>query len=767
MTKSASPSRAVTGTTGALEGLQVLDLADPRSGLCARLLADLGAEVTRPAPARATPSTPPCPTGPVPGLDLDRAADRNRLRTLIDRAEVVIETGPPGWLDGFGLGPDNLDRTRPDLILVSITGFGQTGSRRNWKWCDLIASASGGQAALTGQPTGRPTKLPGPQVYNLASLNAAIGVLLALKWKQTTGQGQAVDISLQECAAAGLDHVLPRYLESGEEAARLGSAHWNDSFLTLPGRDGFLHLAPFQLWKTLVNWLAADGQAADLADEKYLEADYRRAHLDHISRVIGAWSSNYDRDELVATAQLMGLPAAPCAERGEVLACPQLNSRNFWLDPDRPGETARPSYLVQPGPEPECGPGNLVHGRLQPLPSAPPRSPLAGLTVLDFSRVLAGPYATRLLADFGAKVIKVQTGRLAHGVENNQSAYFRLYHRNKRGVTIDLSRPQGREVVLELAAKCDVVVENFSPRVMDNWNLGYDALSRVRPDIILLHMSAMGQTGPWRDRVAFGPTLHALSGLTALTDSLIGPGQGPPAGPGFAFSDIAAGLHGALAVLAALEHRRRTGRGACLDLSEYETLVGLVAPWLDRSRPPRSNPAVALSGDPPAAPYGCYPCAGPDRWLALAAFDQAQWSALCRVLGLGELTADPRFATLEARLKNNAQLDELIGRATAAWAAPDLAEALQAAGLASAEVQTAPDLAADPHLAARNFLVRLEGAGRAGELTDNTPIRLGRGGAAAFWPAPDLGQGNQAVFRHLLGWSQAKLAEMIDQGVIA
>jgi len=233
---------------------------------------------------------------------------------------------------------------------------------------------------------------------------------------------------------------------------------------------------------------------------------------------------------------------------------------------------------------------------------------LSGMRVLDFTRVLAGPYATRILADFGAEVIKVQSKKTANGAESNTSSYFTTWNRNKRSITLDMSYPEAREIALRLTAISDVVTENFSPRVMLNWGLDYKRLKEVRADLIMVSMSGMGQTGPWKDFVAFGPTIQALSGITYLTSF----SKDSPTGLGYSYADHIAGLYAVFAVLAALEYRDRTGRGQYIDLSEYEAMCTLMGPALldvsvnSEDVLPQGN----RSGYIPAAPYGCYRCSG-------------------------------------------------------------------------------------------------------------------------------------------------------------
>jgi crotonobetainyl-CoA:carnitine CoA-transferase CaiB-like acyl-CoA transferase len=241
---------------------------------------------------------------------------------------------------------------------------------------------------------------------------------------------------------------------------------------------------------------------------------------------------------------------------------------------------------------------------------------LSDVRVLDFSRVLAGPYATRVLGDIGAEVIKVQSRKTATGSDDNNGAYFNTWNRNKRSITLDMSYPEAREIALNLTTICDVVVENSSPRVMSNWGLNYEKLTEARKDLIMVSMSGMGQTGPRKDFVAFGPTVQSLGGLTYLTSY----DKDLPIGLGYSYTDAAAGLYSAIAILAALEYRDRTGLGRHIDLSEYEAVCTLIGPALldAASNQKEILPQGNQSPDVPAAPYGCYKCLGDDRWCVIA-----------------------------------------------------------------------------------------------------------------------------------------------------
>lgn len=390
---------------------------------------------------------------------------------------------------------------------------------------------------------------------------------------------------------------------------------------------------------------------------------------------------------------------------------------------------------------------------------------LEGIRVLDFSRVLAGPYATRILADFGAEVIKVQTRKTAQGTEANTSAYFTIWNRNKRGMTLDMSHPEARALILKLMATCDVVIENFSPRVMSNWGLTYDDIKSANADIIMLSMSAMGQTGPWKNYVAYGSTVQALGGLTFLT------AYGPdiPVGSGFAYADPIAGLYGAFAVLAALEYRERTGNGLYIDLSEYEAVASLIGPELMQAfigqvdTVPRGNRSACEDG----APYGCYKCLGDDRWCVMAAFDDHEWQSLCKAFDRPGWVGDARFSNASERKKHAHELDELIERETAKYPQDVIVSRLQNAGVPAGVVNDAEALANDPQLLSRDFFFKLHHPALGETVSDRSPIRFRESSCAADKPAPLLGEDNRYVYMELLGLTEAEFAAYVREGVIA
>lgn len=334
----------------ALTALRILDLADEKASFCTKLLADMGAEVTkveRPGGDKSRTVGPFWGNTPHPEkslsfwyhntsklgitLNLENEEGQQIFRRLAQRTDVVVESFPPGYLDKLGLGYGSLSELNPGLIMASVTGFGQSGPYREYHSCDIVASAMGGQMYVCGAPDTPPLKPYGQQAYYLASLFAAIGILLALRQRKLSGRGEHIDISLQEAVASALEHVMVRYYYEGIVSRRQGSLHWNNSFCLLPCKDGHILLSPFMQWETLVELLDNEGLAADLKEEKWRDGGYRRQHLDYIIQILKRWTITHTTAELFELGQLMRFPWAPVASPVEAANSPQLNARNFFV----------------------------------------------------------------------------------------------------------------------------------------------------------------------------------------------------------------------------------------------------------------------------------------------------------------------------------------------------------------------------------------------------------------------------------------------------
>jgi len=354
-----------------LTELQVLDLANEKASFCSKLLANLGAEVIKVEPPGGDRSRwigpfwkniPHSERG-LPfwynntnklgiTLNLETREGREIFCQLASKADVIIETFPPGYLGKNGLDYESLSKLNPRLILASVTGFGQTGPYRQYKSCDIIASATGGQMHVCGAPDTPPLKPYGEQSYYVASLFTAIGILIALRERNHSGRGQHIDVSLQEAIAATLEHVLVRYFSNNTVSQRQGSFHPDNSFYLLPCKDGYILLMMDRDWDILVDWLDSEGMASDLKEERWQEEEYRRQHWSHIVDVLTRWTKTHTRGELFELGQLMHLPWAPVASLEEMVNSPQLLARNFFVSvkhPELPGAGLKPHTYKYPG----------------------------------------------------------------------------------------------------------------------------------------------------------------------------------------------------------------------------------------------------------------------------------------------------------------------------------------------------------------------------------------------------------------------------------
>jgi benzylsuccinate CoA-transferase BbsF subunit len=393
---------------------------------------------------------------------------------------------------------------------------------------------------------------------------------------------------------------------------------------------------------------------------------------------------------------------------------------------------------------------------------------LEGIRVIDFTWVVAGPVATRMLADNGAEVIKVE--RKSPGYMGPRKVGLQPdLNRNKLSVAINMAEPRGVELARELVKLGDLVIDNFSARVMRGWGMDYESLRKIKPDIICMSMSGLGHTGPRRNYVSYGPTLQALTGFVRLmTDP-----NGEPAGFGYSFSDLAGGLAGGFAALAALWHRRRTGQGQFIDLSQMEALTGFVGPGLlDISVNGREqSPVDWRAQEAPAAPYGVYRCrpdgGDDDRWIVISVGSQAQWDRFVGALRAPSWTADAKFRTLYLRMRNRDELDRHVAAWTANHQAEDAMTLLQRAGVPAGLVQNGADLCTrDPQLQFRNFWAPVKRPDGPDTCVSGIPYRLSATPGAIHRNAPEAGEDNEYVLGKLLGLSAAEREQLYASQVV-
>ncbi len=401
--------------------------------------------------------------------------------------------------------------------------------------------------------------------------------------------------------------------------------------------------------------------------------------------------------------------------------------------------------------------------------------PLEGIKILDFTHVLAGPFATRVLGDMGADVVKINSLDRAVGANEATHPYYLMWNRNKRALALDMSKTESRPICRQLCEKADIVIDNFSVGVLDRWGVGFKEVSAVNPGVIYLQMSGMGENGPWSDFVTYAPTVQALTGLTQLTGI---PGR-EDIGIGFSYNDHQAGLHGAVAMLAALETRHRTGRGQRIDMSQFELGANFLGPAFldffanDRAARPMGN---QLPYDE-VAPHNCYPCAGAtsdavadERWVAIACMTDSQWLALKKVMGHPEWTHDAVFETARGRVDNLARLDDGIAAWTQTQTATWVMEKCQSEGVPAGVVQNVNDFAErDPQLKSRDFMHTIESLHPDVGVTyaDRLPLRFQKTPCDVYERTRQVGEDNISVLKDWLEMTDDEIAGAEDSGLLS
>lgn len=403
---------------------------------------------------------------------------------------------------------------------------------------------------------------------------------------------------------------------------------------------------------------------------------------------------------------------------------------------------------------------------------------LEGTRVVDFSWIVAGPTTTRMLADFGSEVIRVENEQTLDVIRNvppvksgsspNTGGMFNNLNRNKLGITLNVMHPDGMDLLHDLIAISDFVVENFSSSVLERWGLDYESQRKIRPDIIYLSLSGFGHSGRDRHFTTWGPTAQALSGLTHMS----GLPNHEPAGWGFSYMDHTAGYYGAMACIMALHHRNRTGEGQWIDLSQVEAGIPLTGTAiLDKTINGRSyregvNPPGNRSVEPAVAPHNTYKCKGDDRWCAISIFNDQEWVDFGGAIGYPDWVTDIKFASNEQRVQNQNELDNLITTWTAKYTPHQVMEKLQAVGIAAGAVQTPKEkIEEDPQLRFRNFLPEISHDELGKAKFEGQPVKLSKSPWKLRMPSPLLGEHSDYVYRQLLGTPEEKLIRLADEAV--
>jgi crotonobetainyl-CoA:carnitine CoA-transferase CaiB-like acyl-CoA transferase len=773
---------------GALEEVRVLGLTDDSGRFATKLLAEAGADVLEIATA---PSTiDPDDRHLLDwwfdnrkrrlALDLDSERGQETFRKLASTADILIETASPGRLDRLRADYEDLRQLNTQLVHVSLTAFGRTGPHARWKANDLVSAALGGVLSVTGLPDS-PLNGWGWQTYNTAGFFAAISALAALHEARRSGVGQHIDLSRHQAVVACTEQVLMQWFFHNRPfpeaiAPRQASLHWSAAYDVMACRTGHVMVSPTPTSSipALMDLMESDGMIGNLREADLTDPARLVEILAGFMGQLRLWAATKDAHELFLQGQERHLCFGEVLTVAESVQAPQLRERGFFREaPDEGGAVTVLGPLTQmsgtPAPPP-AAPEDVSaeaalaawakRGTVRSLAGTPGKRPLEGVRVLDFTWVLAGPYATRILGDLGADVVKIQTEARSQGANGPAFPYFVMWNRNKRGVTLDMKHPRASEVFRRLIEQADVVVENFSAGVLDRWSISYEQARQWNPNIIYLGMSGCGKSGPWKDFVTFAPSVQALSGITYLTNP---PGR-RDIGYGFALTDHLSGLAGALAVTEALEARRRTGAGQFIDLSQLEVAAYLVGPAYVQYLNTGADPVPVGNADPFAdnVPNDVYRCRD-GEWLAVAATSDDEWTALAGVIGC----SDEQFGTLAGRRQARAAVDAAVARWASEQDAHEAMSILQAAGVPAGAVQNARDLCErDPQLSARDWLREVESPLLGPHLLDRFPAEFSAS-ELSYQRTPLLGEHNFEVYEELLGMSEAEVAEAIGDGLFS
>jgi crotonobetainyl-CoA:carnitine CoA-transferase CaiB-like acyl-CoA transferase len=750
-----------------LDGLRVVEISDRIAGAyCGKLLVDAGAEVIKVEPAggdalrRITLTAAPLDGDDAPLFSYLNAGKRSVTSCsagLLAGADVVVVAANESDSRRRGIDPGALLEAAPGCIVVTISDFGWTGPWSQRPATEFTLQAASGLTGFRGDPAGPPISIGGDLGEYMGGVWAAFGALALYRRVRGGGPGGHLDMSMLEAVTL---------MQSGEwlHSALLQVPPVRRSVEVPsiePAKDGYVGISMV----TGQQWLdfAAMVECPELTEIPALQFQIGRwDYRDWIRERIDPWLRRRTVDEVVELGQLFRLPLAPLGNGATIPTMGHLVQRGVYVDNPAGFRQPRPPWLMSVAASatirkaPAVGDANDEphwEPRNSPRPTPDHRLPLTGIRVIDFTAFWAGPAATHALAAFGADVIKVESIQRPDGIRYSGAMrndvddwweygwVFHAMNTNKRSVTLDLQSDDGLRLVKQLISEADAVVENFSPRVMEQFGLGAEVLLDLNPRLVMVRMPAFGLTGPWRDRVGFAPTMEQIAGLAWVT----GLPDGPPIAPRGA-CDPLAGAHAALALLAALQFTDRTGRGQLVEVPMIETVLNVTAVQtmeyevFGRVMERRGNRGHT------AAAQDIYRCAGDDEWIAITARSDTERNAITGLAGGPDDRVDLWLANQDA---------------------DTVAEQLAAAGVPAAVVVSPSLVTENPQLRHRGFFERLDHASTGANLYPCPPFA--RLDGIDHWMSrtpPTLGEHNAEVLTEICGLTDADLERLAGQGVI-
>ena len=793
-----------------LAGIRVLDFSDQIAGpYCSKLLVDGGAEVIKVE----TPNGDSLRSWSATGADLagdDSAlfsflnagkqsvvgfAEDPHVQALLAEADLVIEAHGLESDRGQRLDIPALRVAYPSAVFVSITPYGLEGP-----WADRLATeftlqAESGSIGIRGLPGMEPFQAGGRIGEWAAGSFAAVAALPAVFRARAGGRGEQIDLSILETA----NLIFTNFSESMNRLMNGGPGGPEHEFLSQsvetpsiePTSDGYVGFCT-NTRQQFSDFLLMIERPELRDDEQLAQVAGRMMRAAEWSEIMSSWLTTKTTAEVVELASLLRIPVAPICNGETVASHEQLVARDVFV-PDAEGQFVQPRrpYRIDDvdPPPPDPAPGLGVHtesARFSSTRGAYPRLgvdgpdslPLAGLRVLDMTAWWAGPASTHMLANLGAEVIHLESAgrpdgmRMVGGMMGahfsnwwEASTHFLHVNSNKLGVTLDLTKPKGRELVEKLIAECDAVVENFTPRVLENFGLSWDRIQELNPKALMMRMPAFGLSGPWRDNTGFAQTMEQLSGMAWMTGHFADQPR-IPRGP----CDPLAGMHGSFALLVALARRAATGHGHHVESTMVESALNVAAEQVvewsayGMLMQREGNRSVL------AAPQGLYPCAGgvfgAENWLAISIVTDDQWRALCTALGNPEWAMDSALETFEGRRKAHDLIDERLTIFTRELEREKLVAELRELGIvASALANPCRLLENNPQMQDRRYFETPDHPVVGSMPLPSLPFRYASVDRWLRTPAPTLGEHNAFVLGGLLGLSEEDLRELAEEGV--
>ncbi|WP_374022307.1 CoA transferase [Mycobacterium sp. HNNTM2301] len=776
-----------------LEGVRIVEIADEIAGpYCGKLFVDVGGDVIKVEP---------------PGGDRFRRRGTGRradddgalfkflnagkrsaigvygeahVDDLIAGADIVIDSGACGGIDH-----DQLLDLSPDLVIVVMSPFGLTGPCRDKPATEFTLQAESGTMGLRARPDQPPLQAGGRVFEWVLGSYAAVGALAAFLRARAGGGGEVIDCSLLEACHLSASGFIDLYYALAGSPPISGPARMTELPSIEPTADGWVGFNTNTRQQFESFLLMIEREDLLEQDAAWALASTRYERMEEWNKIVHDWTTRHTTDEIVELASQLRIPVAQVNNGQTVLDHPHFNARGVWsISADGSYTHPLPPYRIagmRPGSTPKAAPRLGEHDAAD-FATNPREShirqpdgslPLAGIRVIDATAWWAGPSSTHILAALGADVIHLESIQHPDGARMTaapfvdqpnwweRSAMFLATNTNKRGLTLDLSAPKGRELFFRLIEQVDLVVENFSPRVFENFGITWEALSAVNSRLIMTRMPAFGLDGPWRNNVGFAQTMEQMTGMAWVTGHEYDQPR-IPRGP----CDPLAGMHSAFAMLVGLSRREHTGQGSFIEVSMVEAALNAASEQAIEYTAYGTVLSRLGNRSRDAAPQGLYPCRGEEEWLALSIASDEQWSALKTVLGRPGWANDPSLDTHEGRWHAHDLIDAQLEQWASGQKSAEAAAVLSACGVPASALCDARLSPRHPQLVARGYFEQLDHSIVGPHQVPTLPFRFRGVDRWCRSPAPTVGEHNEIILTGVLGLDESAIEALTAESVI-